>query len=82
MDDGAIDRVVTICVAAAIGAILVCSLVIPVFSDMLGTLTANNLPNVDTGDLATWKTLIGLAVMMTIIGFVIAIIKGGLGRSR
>lgn len=76
MDDSAIDKVITICIAAAIGAILVCSLVIPVFNDMLGGLTATALPNV-SGSLDTWKTLISLAVMMTIIGFVIAIIKGG-----
>lgn len=79
MDDSSIDKVITICVAAAIGAILVCSLVIPVFNDMLATLDATKLTAV-AGELATWKTLISLAVMMTIIGFVIAIIKGGVTK--
>lgn len=81
MDDSAIDKVITISVAAAIGAILVCSLVIPVFDNMLGTLVASSLPNV-AGELDTWKTLLSLAVMMVIIGFVIAIIKGGVARQN
>lgn len=77
MDDSAIDKVITICVAAAIGAILVCSLVIPVFDTMLEGLTVAKLPHIDATNLTTWKTLLGLAVMMTIIGFIISIIKGG-----
>lgn len=85
MDDNAIDKVVMVAVAAAIGAILICSLVIPVFDTMLGTLTLGqngNLHNISDGDLTTWKTLLSLAVMMTVIGFIIAIIKGGVLSSK
>lgn len=80
MEDS-VDRVIGICIAAAIGAILVCSMVIPVVSSMLGTLTADAFGPV-ADQLGTWKTLIELVVMMVIVGLVIAVVKGVTNRDR
>ena len=80
MEDS-VDRVIGICIAAAIGAVLVCSMVIPIVSSMLGTLTADALGPV-SDQLDTWKTLIELVVMMVIVGLVIAVIRGVTNRDR
>lgn len=80
MEDS-VDRVIGICIAAAIGAILVCSMVIPVVSSMLGTLTVDAFGPV-ADQLGTWKTLIELVVMMVIVGLVIAVVKGVTNRDR
>lgn len=83
MEDS-LERVIGICIAAAVGAILVCSMVIPVVSSMLGTLTvtdSNGLGPV-SGELETWKTLIELVVMMVIVGLVIAVVRGVTNRDR
>lgn len=80
MDDNAVDKVVTISIAAALGAILVASLVIPVFNDMLGTLTATAFPNVE--NLSTITSLLGVVLIIVIVAFVVAIVKGGLRSNR
>lgn len=95
MDDNALDKVVMSCVAAAVGAILVCSLVVPVFADMLGTLEVQEydehgdlIPGSGTydpsmeSDLALWSTMLGLVVLMVIVGFLIAIIRNSTMRGR
>lgn len=82
MDDNPIDKVVTLCIAAGIGAIMVCSFVLPVFNDMFGTLTTENLDHVDGSDIDTWKTLLGVVVLMVIVAFLVALIRGITSRSR
>ena len=82
MDDNALDKVITGCVAAGLGSILVCSFVIPTVANMLGNLTAAKYPEVDSSDLDMWRTLIALVVMMAIIGLIIAIVRGFALRSR
>lgn len=80
MEDS-VDRVIGICVAAAMGAVLICAMVIPIVSSMLGNLTADTLGPV-ADQLSTWKTLIELVVMMVIVGLVIAVIRGVTNRDR
>lgn len=82
MEDS-LDRVIGICIAAALGAILVCSMVIPVVSSMLGTLDVTNEALGPVSDqLGTWTTLIELVVMMVIVGLIIAVVKGVTNRDR
>lgn len=73
MDDNAIDKTITSAIAAGLGVILVCSFVIPIVSKMLGSIADVGL---SSGDLATYSTLIGLVVIMTIIGLIVAVIRG------
>lgn len=82
MDDNPIDKVVTLCIAAGIGAIMVCSFVLPVFNDMFGTLTTTNLENVSSGDLDTWKTLLGVVVLLVIVAFMVALIRNITSKAR
>lgn len=82
MDDNPIDKVVTLCIAAGIGAILVCSFVLPVFNDMFGTLTTTNLDNVDSDKIDTWKTLLGVVVLIVIVAFMVALIRNITTRAR
>lgn len=73
MDDNAIDKTITSAIAAGLGVILVCSFVIPIVVKMLGNIANIGL---SSGDLATYSTLIGLVVIMTIIGLIVAVIRG------
>lgn len=82
MDDNPIDKVVTLCIAAGIGAIMVCSFVLPVFNDMLGSINSTNMENVSSGDLDTWKTLLGVVVLLVIVAFMVALIRNITSRSR
>lgn len=77
MDDNSIDKTITNCIAAGLGVILICSFVIPIVSSMLKMITQKeNGQYIFSGDIATWETLIGLVVVMTIIGLVIALVRG------
>ena len=88
MDDNALDKVITGCIAAGLGSILVCSFVIPTIADMLGNITLdklngeNNANGLTQGDIDTWRTLITLTVMLVIVGLIIAIVRGFAVRSR
>ena len=82
MDDNPIDKVVTLCIAAGIGAILVCSFVLPVFNDMLANVTAEKLTNVDSGDIDTWQTMLGVVVLLVIVAFMVALIRSITAKSR
>lgn len=78
MGDSAIDRTITACIAAGLGAVLVCSFVIPTIANMLGNLQTNFGGNDSAikDDLAMYKTLIGLVIMISIIGLLVAVIRG------
>lgn len=84
MDDNSIDRTITNCIAAGLGSILICSFVIPIVSSMLKMITQKGSDGkyIFTGDVGTWETLIGLVVVMTIIGLVIALVRGFSLRSE
>lgn len=82
MDDNPIDKVVTLCIAAGIGAILVCSFVLPVFNDMLANVTAQNLPNVDANDVKTWESMLGVVVLIVIVAFMVALVRSITTRNR
>lgn len=93
MDDNALDKVIMSCVAAGVGAILVCSFVIPVFADMMGTLVEESgTPGQEgytpgyasdmMGDIELWKTMLALVVLMVIVGFLIAIIRNATNKGR
>lgn len=78
-NDDAISKVITVCVAAALAAILIGSLVLPVFSNMFASLT--NITGL--GDnLETYKTLLALIPLMVIVGVVIAIIRSSAMKNR
>jgi Na+/melibiose symporter-like transporter len=88
MDENAIDKVVTICIAAGVGAILVCSFVLPIFADMIGTLQVST-PDDPTpyaedpdGQLDTWKTLMGVVAMIVIVAFLVAIVRSMTSKAR
>lgn len=78
MENDAIDKVVTVCIAAALAAILIGSLVLPVFSNMFGTI--DSITGLDEID--TYKTLLALIPLMVIVGIVIAIIRSSALRNR
>ena len=80
MDDDAVDKVVTISLAAALGAILVSALVIPVFNDMLVGLKSTTYTGIENLD--TVKTLLGLVLIIVVVAFIIAIVRGGLRNNR
>lgn len=80
MDDDAVDKVVTISLAAALGAILVSALVIPVFNDMLAGLTSDAYGGIENLD--TVKTLLGIVLIIVVVAFIIAIVRGGLRNNR
>ncbi len=82
MDDNPIDKVVTLCIAAGIGAILVCSFVLPVFNDMLANVTPEKLDNVQAGDVTTWQTMLGVVVLIVIVAFMVALIRSITAKSR
>lgn len=93
MDDNALDKVIMSCLAAGVGAILVCSFVVPVFANMLGTLVVQEgtpgqpgyVPGYDesmSADLELWSTMLSIVVLMVIVGFLIAIVRNATNRGR
>lgn len=85
MDDNALDKVIMSCIAAGVGAILVCSFVIPVFANMLGTLTTGeggNYSEAMASDIDLWSTMLSLVVLMVIVGFLIAIVRNATNKGR
>lgn len=93
MDDNALDKVIMACTAAGVGAILVCSFVIPVFVNMLATLVVQEgtpgeegyVPGYDpafAGDLELWSTMLSIVVLMVILGFIIAIVRNMTSRGE
>lgn len=82
MDDNPIDKVVTLCIAAGIGAILVCSFVLPVFNDMLANVTTEKLDNVEAGDVSTWQTMLGVVVLIVIVAFMVALVRSITAKNR
>lgn len=93
MDDNALDKVIMSCIAAGVGAILVCSFVIPVFANMMGTLVEESgtpgqegyTPGYSAdmmGDIELWKTMLALVVLMVIVGFLIAIVRNATNKAR
>lgn len=81
-DNNPIDKVVTLCIAAGVGAIMVCSFVLPVFNDMLGTLTTQSMDHVEEGALETWKTLLGVVILIVIVAFMVALVRNITSKSR
>lgn len=80
-NDDAISKVITVCVAAALAAILVGSLVLPVFSTMFDGL--DDIEGISAlKDLETYKTLLALIPLMVIVGIVIAIVRSSAMRNR
>lgn len=93
MDDNALDKVIMSCIAAGVGAILVCSFVIPVFANMMGTLVQEQgtpgqegyVPGYSAdmmGDVNLWSTMLSLVVLMVIVGFLIAIVRNATNKGR
>lgn len=72
-------------VVMIVGAVILCSAVIPIVSDQVASLSDLIPSGEDAGDqvldIATYQTLIGVAILMLIIGMVIGIIKMYTSRS-
>ena len=68
-----LDIVIGSMVVLIVGAVILCSAVIPVVSDQVSNL--NNLASDSLLDIASYETLIGVAVLMAILGMVIGIIR-------
>ena len=80
-----LDIVIGSMVVLIVGAVILCSAVIPIVSDQVASLSDLIPSGEDAGDqvldIATYQTLIGVAILMAIIGMVIGIIKMYTGRS-
>lgn len=76
-DENAIDKVITVCIAAGLGAVMLCSFVIPIFAEMLATLFVGDGGYSEdmAGDIELWKTMLGFVVLIVILGFIIAIVR-------
>ena len=76
-----LDIVIGSMVVLIVGAVILCSAVIPVVSDQV--IGLSDLANVEGQvlDITTYQTLIGVAILMAIIGLVIGIIKMYSSRS-
>lgn len=61
-----VDNILETSIAAVIGILMICSLVIPVGVDQIMSLT---------GDYAQWNPMLLLVITMVIIGLVIAIVR-------
>lgn len=80
-----LDLVIGSMIILIVGSIILCSAVIPVVSDQVASLSDLIPSGEDAGDqvldIATYQTLIGVAILMAIIGMVIGIIKMYTGRT-
>lgn len=80
-----LDIVIGSMVVMIVGAVILCSAVIPIVSDQVASLSDLIPSGKDAGDqvldIATYQTLIGVAILMLIIGMVIGIIKMYTSRS-
>lgn len=80
-----LDIVIGSMVVMIVGAVILCSAVIPIVSDQVASLSDLIPSGEDAGDqvldIATYQTLIGVAILMLIIGMVIGIIKMYTGRT-
>lgn len=65
MDDK-MDAIIGASVAALVGIIIVCSVVIPVAMDQIGSLT---------GDAMQYAPLLSVVIIMVIVGLVIGVIR-------
>lgn len=61
-----IDNILESSIAFVIGIVMICALVIPVGVDQIASLT---------GAFAKWNGLLEVAIVMVIVGFIIAIIR-------
>ena len=68
-----IDKVVISIVALIIGVVLLCSAAIPIISSQV---TGLNKITGSVLDIATFQTLIGVAVIFTILGLIVVIVRG------
>lgn len=69
-----IDTVVGACIAAALGVIMICSVLIPIVTGQLDLLTSD--------ESAKYGALIGVVVIMTIVGLIISIVRHFNGQAR
>lgn len=80
-----LDIVIGSMIILMVGAIILCSAVIPVVSDQVASLSDLIPSGEDAGEqvlnIASYQTLIGVAILMCIIGLVIGIIKMYTGKS-
>lgn len=67
-----IDNIMESSIAAFIGIIMLCALVIPVAVQQIGGLT---------GDMANWNSMLYLVVTMCIVGLIIGVIRYFTGSS-
>lgn len=68
-----VDNIMESSIAAVIGIIMLCALVIPVAVQQIGGLT---------GNLAQWNTMLYLVVTMCVVGLIIGVIRYFTGSSK
>lgn len=61
-----IDSIIEACLAALIGIIIVCAVVIPVGLDQIGTLT---------GEAAQYAPLLSVVIIMVILSIIVGVIR-------
>lgn len=73
-DNSKLDTVINSMVVLIVGTVILCSAAIPVISSQVGGLSDLIGPD-QVLDIATFQTLIGVALIMAILGLVIGILK-------
>lgn len=68
-----LDDVIGSSVAAVVGIVMICALVIPVGLDYIGDLT---------GEAAQYAPLLGVVIIMTIIGLIVGVVRYFQGNQR
>ena len=70
---GKIDNILESSIAALLGIIMVCALVIPVGVEQIGSLTGTNMDQ--------WNSLLYLVITMLVVGLIIGVIRYFSGSS-
>lgn len=74
MGEDKLDTVLNSLIVLIVGVVVLCSAAIPIISSQVGGLS-NLIGDGQILDIATYQTLIGVAVIFAILGLVIGILK-------
>lgn len=78
--DSKLDTVINSMIVLIVGTIILCSCAIPIVSGQIGSLS-DLITEGQILDIASYQTLLGVALVMAILGLVLGIIKMYTGRS-
>lgn len=68
-----LDTVISACIAGVVGMILLCSMVIPIAVQQIGSI--EDIPGISSSDASAWTGLLSVVVIMLIVGLIIAVIR-------